>query len=87
VRIERATAAESTSDQETLATQQLKARQAWQRLWLRIRGITPSGLVRFLLVLIALAFLLWLIASAFQSLALFLIGIMLAYISLPSSTG
>ncbi len=83
MRIERATAVESTSDQETLAAQQFKARQAWQRLWLRIKGITPSGLVRFLLVLIALAFLFWLIASAFQSLALFLIGIMLAYISLP----
>ncbi len=83
MRIDRATAAESTSDQETLARQQFKARQAWQRLWLRIKGITPSGLVRFLLVLIALAFLIWLIASAFQSLALFLIGIMLAYISLP----
>lgn len=83
MRIERATAAESTSDQERLARSQFKARQAWQRLWLRIRGITPSGLVRFLLVLIALAFLIWLIASAFQSLALFLIGIMIAYISLP----
>jgi predicted PurR-regulated permease PerM len=82
--IERAPAVENASDQEALATQQFKARQAWQRLWLRIRGITPSGLIRFLLVLIALAFLFWLIASAFQSLALFLIGIMLAYISLPA---
>lgn len=83
MRIERATAAESTSNQETLTRQQFKARQAWQRLLLRIKGITPSGLVRFLLVLIALAFLIWLIASAFQSIALFLIGIMIAYISLP----
>jgi predicted PurR-regulated permease PerM len=85
VSIQRAPAVENTAnrDQEKPPTAQLKARQAWQRLWLRIQSITPSGLVRFLLVLLALAFLIWLIASAFQSLALFLIGIMLAYISLP----
>jgi predicted PurR-regulated permease PerM len=73
----------SEQQQEQLVASQLNARQAWQRLWLRIQGITPSGLVRFLLVLLALGFLVWLIVSAFQSLALFLIGIMLAYISLP----
>src|SRR5256885_13885458 len=50
---------------------------------MRIQSITPSGLLRFLLVVIALAGLLWLIASAFQSLATFVIGIMLAYITLP----
>src|SRR5436309_15867411 len=50
---------------------------------MRIQSITPSGLVRFLLVVIALAGLLWLIASTFQSLAAFVIGIMLAYITLP----
>lgn len=69
--------------QEQLVASQLKARQAWQRLWLRIRSITPSGLFRFLLVLLALAGLLWLITSAFQSLATFVIGIMIAYITLP----
>src|SRR5579859_905934 len=83
--INRAKGTEGTSEQqqERLVTSQFKARQAWQRLWLRIRSITPSGLMRFLLVLLALAGLLWLITSAFQSLATFVIGIMLAYITLP----
>src|SRR5947208_4911716 len=73
----------SEKQQERLVASQRTARQAWQRLWLRMQSITPSGLVRFLLVLLALAGLIWLITSAFQSLATFVIGIMIAYITLP----
>jgi len=73
----------SEKQQERLVASQRTARQAWQRLWLRLQSLTPSGLVRFLLVLIALAGLIWLITSAFQSLATFIIGIMIAYITLP----
>jgi predicted PurR-regulated permease PerM len=83
--INRAKATEGTAEQQQdqrVATQ-VRARQSWQRLWLRIRSITPSGLMRFLLVLLALAGLIWLITSAFQSLATFVIGIMIAYITLP----
>ncbi len=85
MRIEQTPAVEGTSNQQqkALDVSRFKAKQAWQRLWMRIQSITPSGLVRFLLVAIALAGLLWLITSAFQSLATFLIGIMLAYITLP----
>ena len=76
---------DETSDKqkERLVASQHTARRAWQRLWLRVQSITPSGLARFLLVLIALAGLIWLITSAFQSLATFIIGIMIAYITLP----
>jgi len=74
---------DNSEQQSGLLASKLKAQQAWQRLWLRIQSITPSGLARFLLVIIALAGLLWLIASTFQSLATFVIGIMLAYITLP----
>ena len=83
--INKAKAANGTPDQqrELLVASQCKAQQAWQRLWMRIQSITPSGLLRFLLVVIALAGLIWLIASTFQSLAAFVIGIMLAYITLP----
>ena len=83
--INKAKAANGTPDQqrELLVASQRKAQQAWQRLWMRIQSITPSGLLRFLLVVIALAGLIWLIASTFQSLAAFVIGIMLAYITLP----
>src|SRR2546421_737705 len=73
----------SEQQQSGLLASKLKAQQAWQRLWLHIQSITPSGLLRFLLVVIALAGLIWLIASTFQSLAAFVIGIMLAYITLP----
>src|SRR6266480_509385 len=73
----------SEKQQERLVASQRTARRAWQRLWLRMQSITPSGLARFLLVLIALAGLIWLITSAFQSLATFIIGIMIAYITLP----
>ncbi len=73
----------SAKQQERLVASQRTARQAWQRLWLRMQSITPRGLVRFLLVLIALAGLIWLITNAFQSLATFIIGIMIAYITLP----
>ncbi len=64
----------SAKQQERLVASQRTARQAWQRLWLRMQSITPRGLVRFLLVLIALAGLIWLITNAFQSLATFIIG-------------
>src|SRR5947208_16498440 len=83
--INRAKGTEGTSEkqQERLVASKLKASQAWQRLWLLIQSITPSGLVRFLLVMLALSGLLWLIASAFQSLTTFLVGIMMAYITSP----
>ncbi len=81
--MKRAPAGEDTVDQERLVASRHRAQQAWQRLWIRMQSITPSGLVRFLLVLLALAGLFWLISSAFQSLATFVIGIMIAYIALP----
>ncbi|HEY6409486.1 MAG TPA: AI-2E family transporter, partial [Ktedonobacteraceae bacterium] len=79
----RVPAGEDTVDQEKLVALQRRAQPAWLHLWTRIQSITPSGLVRFSLVLLALWGLFWLITSAFQSLATFLIGIMIAYITLP----
>src|SRR5690349_2437379 len=83
--INRAKGMEATAEQKQsqLVASRVRARQAWQQLWLRSQSITPGGLMRFLLVLLALAGLLWLITSAFQSLATFIIGIMIAYITLP----
>ncbi|TME06345.1 MAG: AI-2E family transporter [Chloroflexi bacterium] len=80
---EKAAGVISEQQQSRLVASKLKAQQAWQRLWMRMQSITPSGLMRFLLVVIALAGLVWLIASAFQSLATFVIGIMIAYVTLP----
>jgi len=82
-KFEKTAEAISEQQQNSLVASKLKAQKAWQRLWMRILSITPSGLARFILVVIALAGLIWLITSAFQSLATFVIGIMLAYITLP----
>jgi len=85
VRINKAPTVEDTPEQqqEQLIASQLKAKQAWQRLWMRIQSITPGGLARFLLVVGALGILLWLLLSALPSLITLVIGITLAYITLP----
>jgi predicted PurR-regulated permease PerM len=60
-----------------------RARRAWQRIALRIRCITPSDLVRFLLVLGALTVLIWLAARSWGSLAPFVAGLAITYLLLP----
>jgi predicted PurR-regulated permease PerM len=81
VSIKKVATAEDTSEQ--LIASQLKARQAWHRLWMRIQSITPRGLARFLLVVGALVVILWLFVSTLPSLITLVIGITLAYITLP----
>lgn len=68
---------------EEVAAPKLKARQSWQRLWLRIQTITPSGLVRLALVLTAIGLLLWFLLGSLSTLIPFVIGSILAYITLP----
>jgi predicted PurR-regulated permease PerM len=60
-----------------------RGRLAWQRLWLRLRSVTPAGVVRALLVLALLATVIWLIARAGASMLPFWVGIILAYATLP----
>ncbi len=74
--------AEATSDQELLAAEHRSAR-AWQRFRLRLRSITPSMLVRFLLVSAALYGIGWVCWYALDALIPFQIGIVLAYLLLP----
>lgn len=57
---------------------------AWQRLGLRLRSITPSGLMRFVLVIGALAVIGWLIWYTRLALLPFAIGGVIAYILLPT---
>ncbi|GAB4425041.1 MAG: AI-2E family transporter [Anaerolineae bacterium] len=57
---------------------------AWRRLGLRLRSITPSGMVRFVLVIGALAAIGWVIWSTRLALLPFLIGGVIAYILLPT---
>src|SRR5262249_11149668 len=74
------TAAPATHDLEPLVT---RSEEAWRRLWLRVRTITPAGLARFALVSAALAVIVWLFASAWSQLLPFQLGLVLAYITLP----
>lgn len=48
-----------------------------------LRSVTRAALVRFLLVVIALAIVLWLIVSAWGVLTPFVVGAVLAYVLLP----
>lgn len=81
--IKRVPEGEDSFEQESLAASQRKARRAWKMVWQRILSITPSGLVRFLLVSGALVALLWLLISSLPSLFTLLIGLLLAYMTLP----
>lgn len=56
---------------------------AWRRLGMRLRSITPSGLMRFVLVIAALAAVGWVIWYTRLALLPFLIGGVIAYILLP----
>jgi predicted PurR-regulated permease PerM len=68
---------------DPLATSANEGRVAWQRLGLRLRSITPSQIVRFLLgagVVTAVGWLAW---TARLALLPFILGGVLAYIMLP----
>jgi predicted PurR-regulated permease PerM len=60
-----------------------RGRMAWKRLWLRLRSVTPAGLVRTLLVAALLSLIVWLLARAGLSMLPFWVGLVLAYITLP----
>lgn len=61
-----------------------RGREAWRLLGLRLRSVTPTRLLRFLLVIAALAALYWLLANAWQALLPFFVGAILAYAVLPA---
>jgi len=66
------------------ATAQIeRARRAWQRVGTRIRCITPSDLIHFLLVLGALVVLVWLARRSWGALAPFIAGLAITYLLLP----
>ncbi|CAA9263766.1 MAG: hypothetical protein AVDCRST_MAG93-2307, partial [uncultured Chloroflexia bacterium] len=60
-----------------------RGRRAWQKLALRLRSITPAMMVRFALVLFALAVIVWILARAWSVLLPFQVGAVLAYLLLP----
>src|SRR5262245_10561996 len=60
-----------------------RARVRWQRLGQRLRSITPSGLVRFVLAGGALSIVIWQLWQAGAVLVPFFAGLVLAYITAP----
>lgn len=73
--------------EEGLAASVQKSREAWRRLGMRLRSITPGGLARILLAVGALASVGWVFDRSLAPLAPFLIGLALAYITAPLVEG
>lgn len=69
------------ADEMPLSVQ--KAHEGWQRLWLRLRSLTPSALARLILFLGATAVLIWLSVITWPALFPFLLGGAIAYALLP----
>ena len=69
--------------QDDLPVKVAHAEQAWQRLRMRIRSITPSAVARLLLVLAALWGLIRLIVLSWGVLGPFVVGLGVAYLLLP----
>ncbi len=69
--------------EDRLAASVQKSREAWRRLGMRLRSITPSGLAHILLVVGALVTVGWVLRHSVAPLVPFLIGLALAYITAP----
>jgi predicted PurR-regulated permease PerM len=68
---------------EPPSRQQLNWRSSWRHFWLFLRSITPSEIIRLVLVLLALWTLIWLILNAWAALLPFQLGVVVAYLLLP----
>ncbi len=74
-------------NEEGLAAAVQKSREAWRRLGMRLRSITPGGLVRILLIVGALTAVFWVLDRALMPLVPFVVGLVLAYITAPLVEG
>jgi len=79
--------APTPSTEDKLEASVRKSREAWRRLGMHLRRVTPGGLVRFLLVAGALATVVLVLYHAAAPLVPFLIGLILAYITAPLVEG
>jgi predicted PurR-regulated permease PerM len=66
-----------------LAAALSRSKEAWRRLGMRLRSVTPAELARLLLVLSALGVVGWVLSRSLVPLAPFLVGLVLAYITAP----
>jgi predicted PurR-regulated permease PerM len=79
--------APTASAQDNLAASVQLSRNAWRRLGMRLRSITPGALIRILLVVGAVALVGWVFMHSLAPLMPFLIGLALAYITAPLVEG
>ena len=79
--------APTASAQDKLAASVQRSRDAWLRLAMRLRSITPGALIRILLVAGALATVGWVLIRSLTPLTPFLIGLAVAYITAPLVEG
>ena len=81
------TVAPKVHEEDRLAAAAQASRDAWRRFGMRLRGITPAGLARFVLIVGALVTLTWVLAVTLRPLLPFVIGLVLAYITAPLVDG
>lgn len=74
----------SDANQQAVIQGANRGLDAWRLLGLRLRSVTPTHLLRLLLVIATLAVLGWLLVNAWQALLPFFIGAILAYAVLPA---
>jgi len=71
------------SDEAYWTQAAMEARRAWHQLGLRLKSVTPSALVRFLLVTAAVGVTVWLCWATWPALLPFFVGAVIAYALLP----
>ena len=79
--------APARSGEEALSASVQKSKEAWRRVGLRLRSITPGGVVRLLLIGGAVAILGWVLKGSIVSLLPFVVGLVLAYVTAPIVEG
>lgn len=79
--------AADAGNEDRLAVAVQKSKEAWRRLGMRLRSVTPAGLVRLVLTLGALAVVGWVLNLAVMPLVPFVVGLVLAYITAPLVEG
>lgn len=85
--VENIASAPGANAEDRLAAAAQESRDAWRRLGMRLRGLTPAGLARLVLIVGALVTLTWVLAATLRPLLPFVIGLVLAYITAPLVEG
>jgi predicted PurR-regulated permease PerM len=72
-----------SASRERIVARAARASEAWRWLWLRLRGITPSGIAHALLIVVAVVAVIWFAIASWPALLPFVAGGLVAYTVLP----